>query len=303
MHSLSLALDWTPNINHIGFFVAQELDIYHKHGIDLEISDPRADDYETTPAKKLEFGLVDLALCPTESLISYRTKSTPFDIIGLAAIFQEDLSAVAVLKKSDIKTPKDLDGKTYSSYHARYEDGIVREMIKNAGGKGEMNTTVPAKLGIWESLLQQKADATWIFMNWEGVIADDKEIDLRCFKLADYGIPYSYSPVIAANAKGLRSNRELYTSFLKATKAGFMHCLNKPEQAVDILSAFVPQSDYEIDLRKSLKISRPYFGQEKNWGKIDRKVVGDFLNWIRANNLESAHLSAKDLFWDDSFKR
>ena len=160
MQKLSLALDWTPNINHIGFFVAQKKGFYQNVKIDIEILEPSSDNYQTTPAKKVELGNADFALCPTESIISYRTKSKPFPLIAIAAVLQNDLSAITAMKDSGINSPKDLDGKIYGSYKARYEDGIVKEMIKNDGGKGDLEIIYPEKLGIWNTHLEGKADAT-----------------------------------------------------------------------------------------------------------------------------------------------
>ena len=78
MKKLTLALDWTPNINHIGFFIAQEKGFYKELGLDVSITDPSEDNYAVTPAKKIELGQANFALCPTESILSYRTKSKPF---------------------------------------------------------------------------------------------------------------------------------------------------------------------------------------------------------------------------------
>ena len=55
---LKLNLDWTPNINHIGFFVAKKLGYYKEVGIDIDILDPSGDNYQTTPAKNLELGKI-----------------------------------------------------------------------------------------------------------------------------------------------------------------------------------------------------------------------------------------------------
>jgi len=49
---------------------------------------------------------------------------------------------------------------TYASYQARYEDHIVKQMIRNDGGNGDIQITYPDKLGIWNTLLQGKVDAT-----------------------------------------------------------------------------------------------------------------------------------------------
>ncbi len=52
MNKIKLALDWTPNINHIGFFVAKEKGYYKEKDIDLKIISPEMDNYKETPAKK-----------------------------------------------------------------------------------------------------------------------------------------------------------------------------------------------------------------------------------------------------------
>lgn len=40
-------------------------------------------------------------------------------------------------------------------------------------------------LGIWDTLLVGKADATWVFMGWEGIIAQQKGVPLNAFMLSD----------------------------------------------------------------------------------------------------------------------
>ena len=48
-------------------------------------------------------------------------------------------------------------------------------------------------------LVQGKADATWVFMGWEGVDAKRKGIELNAFSLEDFSIPYGYSPVLVTS--------------------------------------------------------------------------------------------------------
>ena len=196
MKKIKLALDWTANTNHSGFYVAKDKGFYEEVGLAVELLTPDVDNYEVTPAKKVEMGNADIALCPFESVLSYNTKNQQFDAVAIATIFREDISSIAVLEDSGIHRPKDLDGTSYASYKARYEDKIVAQMVKNDGGKGELKIVYPDKLGIWETLLSGKYEATWIFANWEGVHAKNKGARLRTFKMSDFGIPYGYSPVI-----------------------------------------------------------------------------------------------------------
>jgi ABC-type nitrate/sulfonate/bicarbonate transport system substrate-binding protein len=298
MKTVRIALDWTPNINHIGFFVAREMDFYKEEGLQVELLDPSSDNYELTPAKKVELGQADMALCPFESLISYQTKKLPFDAVAIAALFQEDLSAIVVLGDSDIQRPCDLDGRSYASYKARYEDEIVRQMIQNDGGKGELILAYPEKLGIWDTLLSKKYDSTWIFTNWEGVQAAQRNAKLRSFKLSDYGIPYGYSPVIMASRGAVETQNETYAAFLRASKNGFLYALNNPENAISVLSPFVSATDKDIDLLKSQEESAMAYGQEKQWGKIEKRRVDEFLEWLKKTKLETATLSYEDLVYD-----
>ena len=282
---MRLALDWTPNTNHIGFFIARELGYFNENGLQIEILDPREDDYYLTPAKKLELGKADLALCPTESILSYKTKDNPFEMVGIAAIYKEDLSAIAVKKSLKVRSPKNLDQRSYASYNAKYEDKIVQKMIQNDGGKGDIKLVYPKKLGIWNTIVNDKYDATWIFVNWEGVQANDAGLDLELFQLSDFGIPYSYSPVITVSNSSLVSNRKEYERFLKATKKGFIFAKENQKEAIEIFSKFIPKED-DIDLEKSLDISAVHFGSEEDWGIMKPSVVNQFLSWLSNEGLE-----------------
>ncbi len=295
MNSLKLALDWTPNINHIGFFVAQERGYYRERGLDVAILDPSADRYATTPAKKVETGVADLALCPLESLISYRTKERPFGLVGIAALLQEDLSAIAVRTDRGVASPKDLDGKTYASYRARYEDEIVRQMVRNDGGRGALELEYPAKLGIWETVVAGTFDATWIFLNWEGVEAEAAGLELQYFKLKDFGIPYSYSPVIAASEAALTTDEGSYATFLAATKQGYSFAQEEPTEAISILRRRLPAKDKDIPLEAALARSNPYFGDGERWGRMDAARIGEFLDWIYARGLEAQRVTVGEL--------
>jgi ABC-type nitrate/sulfonate/bicarbonate transport system substrate-binding protein len=134
MTKIKLALDWTPNINHIGFFIAKDLGFYTNQGIELEILNPLDDNYQITPGKKLEMNLADFAIAPFETVISLNNKTNKVEAVAVYAILQEDISSIVALQNAKIDSPKDLDYKTYASYKARYEDHIVKQMILNDKG-------------------------------------------------------------------------------------------------------------------------------------------------------------------------
>ena len=300
MTTIKIALDWTPNINHIGIFVAKEMGFYQEEKIDVQILNPADDNYSFTPGKKLEMGITDFAIAPFETVISLNNKINTVNAIAVFAILKEDISSIATLSSSGLKRPKDLDGKIYASYKARYEDQIVKELIKNDGGSGDIKLIYPDKLGIWNTLLQQKADATWIFNNWEGIEAASKNIALNKFQLTDFNIPYCYSPVIIAEKNNLITRRKDYEHFIKATKKGYQFAIQNKLQAVNILKEYITEYDRNnIDLEKSLNVTAPYFGTETDCGKMLLERVEKFLQWLVKNNLEKEEILSQKLFTNE----
>ena len=295
MKKIKLALDWTPNINHIGFFVAKEKGFYEENDVKVEFLTPDLDDYIITPAKKVEMNISDFGLCPTESLISFRTKKNPFILKGLMTIFQEDVSAIATVESNNILRPKHLDGRSYASYKARYEDKIVKKMIINDGGIGNLKIFYPKRLGIWNTLIENKYDSTWIFINWEGVEASKKNIDLELYKMSDFGIPYSYSPILFSSSDYINNNSNTVKKFIESSRKGYTYCYENMDEAVSILNKFVPITDKGIDLIECLKISIDHFGPRENFGKIDLKKIDIFLKWLKDNNIENNSFIANDI--------
>lgn len=300
MTKIKLALDWTPNVNHIGFFVAQHEGFYREAGIELEWINPLTDDYTLTPGRRLAQGLTDFAIAPFETVISLNNKPNPVNAIAVYAILQQDLSSIACLKSTGIARPADLDGRHYASYQARYEDLIVKEIIKNDGGSGDIHITYPPKLGIWNTLLTGQADATWIFDNWEGIEAAHQQVALTHFRLSDFGIPYGYSPVVVTTQTQLETRAEAYKAFIQATARGFAFAKNHPEDAANILAQVVPAQDRESrPLEATVRMSAPFFGEDLNLGRMEAERVHAFLQWLVDHRLEQDVILAQKLYTNE----
>ena len=248
-------------------------------------------------------GIADFAIAPFETVISLNNKENAIDAIAVFAILQEDLSSIAFLKSSQINTPKLLDGKTYASYKARYEDAIVKEMVKNDGGTGALQITYPAKLGIWNTLLEGTADATWIFDNWEGIEASTKQLSLNKFSMGQFGIPYCYSPVIIARNSKLIENKKAHTLFVKTTKKGYLCAANNSEIAAKILKEHLTEYDIKnIDIEASIAMTAPHFGTDSSCGFMKLERITTFLKWLVVHNLEDKKIIGQNLFTNDLLK-
>ncbi len=300
MTNLKLAIDWTPNSNHVGFFIARDLGYYKEFNLEVEIVDPAEDNYLVTPAKKLENGLVDFAITPFESVISLNNKPNHVNAIAIYTIFQSDLSSIVSLKSGKINRPAAMDGLIYASYKARYEDHIIKQMIVNDKGNGDIKITYPQKLGIWNTLLSKEADVTWIFDNWEGIEAETRGIELNKFKLENFGIPYGYSPVVIAKKENLEPNKIAYANFLQASKEGFLFAKNNLKKACEILENYVTPIDKQnINLMKSLELTVANIGSAESCGKMEERKVNDFVNWLISNHIESEKIRKYQLYTNE----
>lgn len=298
MTSIEVALDWSPNTLHAGFLVAQHKGWYKDAGLKVKFINPEDDDYTITPAKRLANKNAHFAIAPTESILSYRNLPTSIPLVAVSALVQEDTSAIVTLASSGLERPKDLDGKVYASYAARFEDCIVKKMIQNDHGFGMLQVSNPEKFGIWNALLHGDADATWVFMPWEGVQAEQKNIELNAFKLGDYGIPYGYSPLLLSHEEFLEENPESVALFLEVSARGHEFVDSNPEGAAAYLCEHELHAnfyDYKF-IKKSLEGMQGKWLNSKGWGYMDKKVWDDFTNWLLTNkvlcDIEGEHLEA-----------
>ena len=72
--------------------------------------------------------------------------------------------------RTDIKTPKDLDGKSYAGFGTPDEKPLLETVIRHAGGKGTFKD-VTLNTSAYDAVYRGKADFTLPLATWEGIQA------------------------------------------------------------------------------------------------------------------------------------
>lgn len=291
--TVKVALDWTPNTIHSGLFCALQKKLYQDQGLDVQLLPPDAN-YSTTPAKRLENGEVDLAICPSESCIAYN-ENGKMKLQAIYAILQKDASAIVSTKHQNIK---DLEGRVYGSYNAKYEDHIVKAMVDAAGGKGEKVQTKGStgKLSLFEEVRKGDLDATWVFMPWEGVEAELDGIPLYAFRPEDHGVPYGYSPVIAHNASASLS-KEVLKKFTAATAKGYEYAMRDAIEAAAILAPHCrPERSQQFLVTSQERINGYYSDGGSALGYMRSGKWEAWIGWLKEKELLKKDLDAGDLY-------
>jgi len=226
--TVRLALDWTPNTNHTGFYVARANGWYDAAGVDLRILPYGS----TTPEALMTAGQAECGISFQDSLTFAAASGAP--VVSVMAILQHTAQEIAVLDSSTIARPRDLDGKTYAGFGYPNEEPTLESVIKADGGTGTF-TTVTLDTAAYEALYAKRADFVITFAAWEGIEAAERGIKLRTFQFGDYGFPDFYQVILACDSRWLAAHPDLAKAFVVATVRGFEVAADDPDGAAALL--------------------------------------------------------------------
>jgi len=228
---VTMALDWTPNTNHIGLYVARELDYYAEAGLDVEIL-PYTD---TSAGALVANGVADFGIVGSISLMTQRTAGA--DLKAVYAVTQTETGRLVFnADRADIQRPRDLDGLTYGGFGSQWENALITSMIRADGGEGTYET-VTLGTSAYEALANGAVDFTLEVYTWEGVKAELDGKAQRAFRYADFGVPDQHTTLIGSSDAYLGANPETAAAFITATQRGYAYAIDHPDEAADILIA------------------------------------------------------------------
>jgi NitT/TauT family transport system substrate-binding protein len=107
---VTMRLDWLYQGPNAGFMIAQDKGFYEQAGLNVEIGPGKGSGStaQLVGSKATQFGFAD-------GFVVGNSVSKGMNVKMVAGIFRRNPTAVVVLDESDIKTPKDLEGKTIAS--------------------------------------------------------------------------------------------------------------------------------------------------------------------------------------------
>jgi ABC-type nitrate/sulfonate/bicarbonate transport system substrate-binding protein len=264
---IRVALDWTPNTNHTGLFVAQEQGWFRDAGLDVQFVP-----YTNTPPDTLVgSGAAEFGISFQDSFTYSRAGGA--DIVSVMAILQHWATKIAVrADRADITSPKDLDGKTYGGFGAAYEVPKMQAVIKDAGGKGDFKTVVLGTAA-YEALYAGQVDFTEPYMTWEGIEAEERGQPLKTFDYTDYGFPDAYSVLLIGNGAWLSAHPDQARAFVQAVQRGYRLAADDPAKGAELLEKANPGAFPETDLvdRSQRMLSANYLRDES--GAVGRQTA------------------------------
>lgn len=289
---LRVLLDWTPNTNHAGLYVARDLGYFAEEGLEVEIIQPGSNTVESiVAAGKAEFGF-----SYQESVTLARAQAEPIRIKSVAAVIQHNTSGFAALESSGIKSPKDFAGKRYGSSGWPSELDILRQVL-DAEGIAENKVEIVQGVYDFQSTIGKDADFEWIYYGWDGIQAGLQGNKIKFMPIRDIDPVFDfYTPVIISSDDYLAGNGDTAKAFLKALGRGYDHCAAQPAKSAELLCKAVPELDARLVAASLEYLAGEFKADAPRWGEQREEVWQRFADWMLSRGLISAKVPATEFF-------
>ncbi|WP_026677671.1 ABC transporter substrate-binding protein [Fictibacillus gelatini] len=295
LQKVSIMLDWTPNTNHTGIYVAKDKGYFKKEGLDVEILPPG----EGTSAEQLVArGKADFGVSYQENVTNSRASGIP--IVSIAAVIQHNTSGFASLKKDHITRPKDFEGKRYGGWGSPAEEAMIKGVMEKDGADYKKVKNVTLGQTNFFTSIGKDADFEWIYYGWDGVEAKrkGKDINILMVKDLDPALDY-YTPVIITNEKMAKTNKPLVKKFMKGLSEGYSFAIKHPKEAAGILVKDVPELDRGLVLNSQQWLSKQYQADSSRWGVQKQEVWSRYADWMYKNKLLSKKIDTRKAFTNE----
>ncbi|MFD0767862.1 ABC transporter substrate-binding protein [Bacillus sp. CGMCC 1.60114] len=292
---VKVVLDWFPNTNHTGLYVAKTKDYYKKQGLDVEIIQPGDN---TSAEQMVASGKADFGVSYQENVTIAREQDVP--VVSIGAIIQHNTSAFASLKKDNITSPKAFEGKRYGGWGGPAEEATLKTiMAKQQADYSKVQNVVLGQTDFFKSI-GRDADFEWIYYGWDGIEAKRKGIELNTIMLKDLdpALDY-YSPVIITSEKHAKQDKDFVKKFMKATTDGYNFAIKEPKEAADILIKDVPDINKELVQESQKWLSTKYQDDAKAWGVQKEEVWSNYMNFLYDNKVIKKKIDVKAAFTNE----
>lgn len=296
-----VSLDWTPNTNHTGLYVALANGYYADAGLNVKIVQPPEGDAIAACSS----GQVQFAVGYQDLLVPAFTSETPMQVTAVAALLQHNSSCIISKKGAGMNSPKGLEGKQYLTWQSPIELAMMEKVVADDGGDWSKVEQIPNTVtDEAQDVNANPNHAIWVYYGWGGINAEINNIEVDTFFFKDLNPTFDYySPVLVANNDLLKNDPETVKAFLEATKKGYEYAVSNPDEAADILINGDDTGSLkgsEALVKASQKwMADQYVADAPKWGYIDPARWNAFYNWVSENGLSDSKIEENTGFTND----
>ena len=296
LEKVTVILDWTPNTNHTGLYVAKEKDYFKDMGLDVEIIQPS----EGSSLQLLAAGKGDFAISYQEDLTYARTSDSPLPVKAIGTIIQHNTSGFASPKEKNIVTVKDFEGKVYGGYGGPSERAILQAVMEKNGADFSKLTTVDVGTEDFFIATKNNIDFEWTFEGWTNIQAKLRGFDINYIPVRelDENLNY-YTPIIAASEDTIANKKEMVAKFMEATSKGYEYTIQNPEESAKILVSKVPEIDEDLAIESQKFLANEYKADATRWGEMKDSIWSNYTKFLFDKGLIQKNMESSEAYTNE----
>lgn len=269
LEKVTFVLDWTPNTNHTGIYVAKEKGFFEEEGLDVDIMLPG----EVGSNQLVASGQADFGVSYQERVIMARPEGLP--IVSIAAVIQHNTAGYASPASKNITSPKDFEGKKFGGIGVPLQEMMMRTIMEEHGADVEKVEFVNIGQSDWFTAMEREVDFSTIYYGWTGIEAELRglEINMMFYKDVSEGFNF-YTPILITSEDMIEKHPDTVRKFVHAAAKGYEFAIENPSEAADILIESVPELNPDLVKRSQEWLADRYQDDADQWGiqELDRWV-------------------------------
>ncbi len=296
LRKITVILDWVPNTNHTGIYIARENGYYFDEGLEVEIIQPS----EGGSADLIAAGKGEFGISYQEQVTYARTADDPLPVVAIAAIIQHNTSGFASPVDRNIKTPADFEGKKYGGWGSPMEEAMLKGLMEKYDADYSELEIVNIGASDFFTSVERDVDFAWIYYGWDGIKAEliGFPIDFMLLQDADPVLDF-YTPLIIAGEDTIENDPDLVRSFLAATEKGYSFAIEDPQEAADIFLSDNSELDRDMVTASQNYLSKNYISYSEGWGVMKKDIWENFSGWMYDNGLLDRILETENAYTNE----
>jgi NitT/TauT family transport system substrate-binding protein len=260
---VSLRLDFALTGYHPGFFLAKEKGYYAEQGLDVDIQrgTGSGDTIKLVGAGRSTFGFA------SQTVMALAVGKDQVPVKAIAGVIQKVPDAIFSRADANIRTPKDLEGKTWgataNSSGEQAFPAFAKKTGIDAGKIRRVNVAVDAKL---PAMVNGTIDWMTNFSFTKAAELDEQGVKYNMILYSDYLTILGHG--LLASTRTIEEKPDLVRKFVAASMRGLQEALDDPKAAVAAMVKAHPElSDKSALLEKQLSGMADFVHTDNSEGK------------------------------------
>ena len=291
---VTVILDYIPNTNHTGMYVALDRGYYAEAGLNVQIIEPTEGATNTLVA----MGKGDFGIAYQEDVTLARGMAQPLPIRAIAALIQHNTSGFVSWVGKNITSVRDFEGKTYAGWGGPGEEAVLRAVMEAEGLDFSTLSMVIADGSF--TALEKDVDIMWFYEAWDMITCQMNGFELNYIPVRDLDprLDY-YTPVIITNEAMIAEHPDTVRAFLAATCRGYMDAIADPAACAAILNKYAPDYAPEFLTLSQEYLADKYMEGAERWGEMKQSVWDDYTDFMVEYGMLEAPIDAAQLYTND----